>query len=218
MRWQSRSNTKKDKTRLIADLLQQSYDLIADLTKRMDMADLNTAKRSGILTGLCFSDKKHERNLQIQELFYEELNVTVEIEDTYCLGERELPPVVIVFESVSMKRRVFENKAKLNQLSGYKGRKIYLNNYLPTSVNEQKKRERQIVKDHKNGGNPAITMEITKKGLKIGNEMYKKKVRAPQPGDLLNTTPDELDAILETKTVKGPQLKVKDNIFGPLCH
>ena len=49
--------------------------------------------------------------------------------------------------------------------------------------------------------------------MQIGHETYRKKVTVPSPLDILELKPDELDAILDKKIVRGPTLKVADSYF-----
>ena len=206
---------QKRKNNLLSDLLQHSYELINDLSKRLDQNDMNTAKRSAILSGLYLSENKAEKIYQIEALISDELSVDASVEDAYPLGERDTAPTVIVFETVSMKQRVFKNKHHLKRLTGHQGKPIFLNNYLPSKLNETKRREREIMQQHKDSGDTTLTMESTRKGLRIGSNYYKKKVQAPQPNDLLEMTSQELESTLEIKTCKGPPLKVQDSILVP---
>ena len=88
---------------------------------------------------------------------------------------------------------------------------IYLNEYLPQAVSEQRRREREIKSIVKSTSGE--TVEHTKTGLKIGKSLHKKKVTAPSPTDLLDLSPQELDNILGQKINKGPTLRVEDSVF-----
>ena len=206
-------NRYKQKTSVISDLLQHNYQVIYDLSKRLDNIELSAAKRSAILTGLKLSDKKDARLQQVQDLLQYELGVYVDIEDTYTLGDGTAKPVVITFDTANAKRKVFENKHRLKQLIGHDNKPIFINDYLPAAVNERKRRERDVVRSCKTEKN--LPTEMTKKGLKIGKSIYKKKVNPPSPTDILDMTPEELEAVLQIKTTKGPQLQELDSVFIP---
>ena len=49
--------------------------------------------------------------------------------------------------------------------------------------------------------------------MKVGADIYKKKVTAPDPTELLNYTVEELDAVLKTPSTKGPQVRSQDSRF-----
>ena len=100
----------KSKANVVSDVIQYNHQLILDLSKRLDNVEMGIARRSAILTGLSFSEKKWERLEQIHTLLHNELGVYVDIEDTYTLGEGVGRPVVIIFDTAAAKSKVFENK------------------------------------------------------------------------------------------------------------
>ena len=60
-----------------------------------------------------------------------------------------------------------------------------------------------------------LDVEFVKKGIKVGASTYRKKVTPPDPTSLLQLSCKELDDILKTQTMKGPEVRVKGNVFIP---
>ena len=105
---------------------------------------------------------------------------------------------------------VAREKTRLRSIKGEGDRSVFLNDYLPQQLNEQKKRERQI---KSKCAETNIKVEHTNKGLLIGSSLYRKKVHAPKPEDLLDIEPEELDQILDLPTTSGEKIRIKDSIF-----
>ena len=168
-----------------------------------------------ILTGLKPETKKEDRLKQVKSFLEAELEVFTRIEDTYILGNSDSPPIVITFQTLHDKEVTFEKKAKLKDVSKEQNVKYYLNHYLPAIENEKRKRERKIRADAK-----TIDKEVsyTKQGLKIGDSIYKKKIVPPQPTELLGMTVSQLDEVLDTPTMKGPELRSKGQCVHTLCN
>ena len=205
---------EKQKHHIVSDIVQLNYQVISDLSRRLDSVEMANARRAGILSGLRFSDKKADRNQQIETFFEEALEVYISVDDSYFLGTAELRPVVIIFETTKDKQRAFSNKNSLANITGEGGRSIYLNSYLPADINEKKRRERDIIKQAKKD-NPKVEIEKGPLGIKIGNHPYKKRVAAPDPTQILQLTGEELDDILTKDTIKGIPIQVKDSVFTP---
>ena len=199
------------KLKIVQDVITRQNDIIKDLTKRMDAVELNQARRMAVLTGLSTSQKKHERTKEVTEFLQTELEIFTRIEDTYQLNA-DPPTIVVTFQTMHDKETAFEKKSKLKDISKDRGKKLYLNHYLPIQENEKRKRERKIVGEAKS---EKLSTEYTAKGLKIGESIYKKKVNAPDPVELLSYTTQELDAILKTFTMKGAEYRSKDSVFIP---
>ena len=165
-----------------------------------------------MLTGVSFDKNHKKRGEQIEELLLDATGQKVSLDETYFLGNKEPKPVVITFASMADKISVFENKSELANFEGENGSSIFLNDYWPASVNEKKRREREVKKEAKQD-NKDVKIEYTEKGLKIGSEIYKKKVTAPSPTDVLDITSDRLNSILELDIIRGIPIKLEDSIF-----
>ena len=201
---------EKVKVHLIGELLQRNHQVMLDITRRLDNVELSNARKSAVITGIDFSAKKQDRLKQILDFLKEALEVQPNIEDTYLLGGLDPKPVVVIFDTYGDKRIVFQRKAMLKNFEAEGGRSIFINDYVPTATNEKRKRERDLIQDAKE---QSISTEYTNKGLKIGEEIYTKKVSAPSPTDILDLDPDDLDRILTLDIDKSDQIRVMDNVF-----
>ena len=133
---------QKHKTHLVSGILQLNQGITADLTKRISSLELESYRKSVILTGLSFSTKKDTRNEQLQTFFNDAMGVRINVDDSYFLGSgtkgKKSKPVVAVLETLKDKNKLFQKKEILAQLEGEDGRPIYLNSYLPPEINEKK--------------------------------------------------------------------------------
>ena len=202
------------KMNLMADILVYNQQVMDDLARRLDSVEISNAKRSAILTGLAFSKKKKYLIQQVKDLFLEVLDVDTEIEDAYTLGEKTAAPVVITFPTSIQKSEVFKQKGKLSTITGEKGVRIYLNDYLPSAINEKRAREREVIKQAKAENNgKEVDVEYTKSGIRVQGNLYKKAIIPPKPTDLLDLKVDDLNKILKTPTSKGPPINKNGNTF-----
>ena len=195
-----------------AQLLIHNHSIIEDLAGRLDKIEISNARRSAVLTGLTFSTKKEDRNCEIESFIEETLGVSVSVEDSYFLGSADNKPVVIIFENLKDKNRVFVEKEKLQHFEGKNGKSIYLNSYLPAQLNEKKHREREVAKQAKEA-NPKVTVEHDPAGVKIGKKQNQKRILPPNPANILELTGKELDTILNRDIVKGPAIQIKNNVL-----
>ena len=128
---------QKRKGKLMADLIQRNYHIMQDMARRLDMSELNAAKRSCMLTGLDLSQNKGERNKQIAAFIEDTMSLEVAIQDSYFIGEKVPKPTVIVFDNIKDKQNVWESKARLKDYTGFQKAKIIISEYLPQSANEK---------------------------------------------------------------------------------
>ena len=130
---------QQQKSELMSNVLKYNYAIFQDLTKRLDTVELNQAKKSAVLTGLSFSDKKKDLIRELKDLLQDELGVFVGIEDAYKLGNTatSVCPVVVVFETASDKHKVFAVKSRLDNIQGAGDFKVYLSDYMPAGMNEK---------------------------------------------------------------------------------
>ena len=205
--------SQKAKVHRLEDVLYFNSQITQDVVRRLDQMEISNAKRMAILTGLSFSEKKKDLILQLKRLFQDELHMHIGIEDAYRLGEGVIPPIVIIFETAGDKHAIFSAKKALGRIKGDKGASVYLNDYLPAPMNEKKRRERDITKEYKADKDDKTELTNVKGGLKVGTELYRKKVSAPGPTDLLDISPEDFDEVMKIQVLKGPQIKVKDSYF-----
>ena len=209
---QKQLTEQKTKMHLMGELIGQKHQIILDLSKRLDSLELNNARRSIILSGLSFNSKKEDRRNELSLFFGDVFSLNPCIEDSYLLGKKQPRPVVITFDSYADKQVIMQKKRCLSEYEGEGGRGIYINDYVPTQLNEKKKRERDVIRTAKLEN---VSTEYTVQGLKVGEELYKKKIEAPDPCDILDLDPDKIDEVLSLDIDKGDPYRIHGNTFIP---
>ena len=100
----------------------------------MDNAELNSAKKSVIVTGLAIQEKKGDNWSNLDRLFRSVLGTNAEIEDFYQLGAS----LVVTFSTMESKRVVMKYKYLLKDIKGPENR-VYINEYLPPAIQEKRR-------------------------------------------------------------------------------
>ena len=179
--------TANRKAKLSDDILQYNAIVLDDLTKRMDSLELSNARKMAILSGFEADGKKDKRAAELLDFFHHELEAYTRIEDSYQIGVSIPKPIIITFQTLEDKEAVFANKSKLKDCT--LSNRIYLNHYLPANENEKRKRERQIRKDNKAlPEKEKVDIEYARGGLKVGSEIYRKKVEANRTQQIYSDT------------------------------
>ena len=201
----------KKRAGLYENILQYNNNIMFDLTKRLSKVELNNAKKTAIVVGLNITKtKKADLIAEVCDFIGSNMVQNPLIDDVYRLGTDMKNPLVVIFSSIAEKERVFQQKSKLKDTDI--GGEVYFNNYLMPEENEKKKRQRSIISENKKKQKPA-DIEHVKGELKVGSNIYKPKVSAPKPTDLLQYSVEQLDKMLETPTVHGPVIPNKDSTF-----
>ena len=78
---------------------------------------------------------------------------------------------------------------------------------------KERKREKDVLKQAKQITDGKAEVKLTQKGVQIGSSIYRNKLLAPKPRDLLELSPEELEETLQTKLNKGKQEIVDNNVF-----
>ena len=198
---------------VVQNVVRHQNCIMNDVSKRLDNLELNQARRMAVLSGLKIDQqKKEDRVRRVSNFLQTELELFTRLEDVYPLGSSDPPALVITFQTYQDKETVFENKAKLKDISKNYPNKIYLNHYLPAQENERRKRDRKITMDAKQEN---LEATFVKEGIKVGQSVYKKKISPPQPIELLNYTGAEMDKILKLPSMKGPEIRTKGSVYIP---
>ena len=202
------------KSKVQTEVIQRLYNTVEDLTQKIENLEVSQAKKAITLTGLTCSENKEEAIEQIYDFFVNNMGIETNIDDYYHLGNTTPRTIVVIFQNYADRRNVLKNKAALKGLQNEYHRPYYINEYQPTITNERKRRERQIIQQNEQlQSKDQLAIEYTRDGLKIQNELYKKKVSVPSPDQLINIPLEKLDAVLKMKTVKGNEITQQRSIF-----
>ena len=202
------------KFKMISGTIQHMYQMIQDLTKKVESLEIAGTRRQILITGLKLeSDKKQDRILQVEAFMRNEVQVYVEIEDVYTLGQSDTPSIVVTLKNLRDKHEVLQNKSNLKGLTNHKNNSIYVNDYFPQATNEKKRRERELIKWNKQLGEEQKVVEFKKGKLNIDGEEYIKAVNEPQPDEILDLTIEEYERITKLPISTPVKLTEKDSIF-----
>ena len=181
----------------------------------MENLELNNTKRYALISGFKCEPDKLDKLADLQCLLWDLLGFDAPIEDIFSMGQNN---TVIIFQNVADKRHLMEIKGRLKGHKNQEGKQYYINEYNPPAVNERKNRERYIMQENEDINEikeeqDQVQMTITKGGLKIGADMYRKKVTVPSPTELVDIPLDKLDHILHLKVTKSGEITQKASRF-----
>ena len=201
----------KIKAETIAEVCSRMNNEIQDLTTRIENLELNNSKKMVLITGLSMHGLKFKwhRNEFLTGFFNEFLQIDVSVDDHFMLNADEPRPVVVILKTIEDKNLVLRNKNKLKDvvLKSKESRGIFINEYLPPTNLEKRKREQEIAEQY---GDTENVVVYDKGKLCVNGIPYVKKVNPPSPKTLIEIEADELDRILKIKTTKG-QVQIKQN-------
>ena len=197
----------KHKSEVLTEVVDRMNVEIQDLTQRMENVELSAAKRSVTISGLDISTEKSNNWHMLKWLFEEVLDLEVQIDDFYTLGNN----IIVAFQSMESKRAVMRVKNTLKKLKKSDNQQIYINDYLPPAVQEKRRRERDIVSLY---NADASKLSYTKSGLAVHGVPYKKKVLPPTPKQLVNMEISDLERTLKLKIKKEAEITQDNSIFS----
>ena len=201
--WKIRSET-------LSEVCNRMSGEIADLTTRIDNLEMNNAKKMVIISGLSMdkiTDKK-DGLFFLNNFLDQAIQVQVRIDDYFMLGSGSVKSVVLIFQTIEDKLMVLHYKSLLNETNYPGGKNIYINDYLPPTALDKRRREQDIVNSE---NKQAIS--YTKSGLCVNGRPYRKQVTPPTPRELINILPADLTRILTLPTRRSHEIIQEDSIF-----
>ena len=209
----SRINILEAKERMLIDTVAGMADKITELQEKLEIQDINSAKRTLIMTGFEGSQKPYVLKRQLSEFFHEEMCITVDVEDVYRIGASDPREIVVVLLSANQKKAVFQNIKLIKHYTNSKGNKYYFRDFLTTRQNELRKRAQEITKEMEKDPVHAEEVKTAKGKIYIGENEYKKKIVAPDPTKVLRMSMDKLNQIMSIQLQQIPPEVIKDNVF-----
>ena len=186
----------QDKIDILSSVSIRQESEIAALKKRVIKAEQKSMKPNLVISGI----KEQEGEdcvAKVQELFGQELQIreTIPIKVAHRLGKKnpnkpnQVRPIVAKLKKPDEKAKIFP------QLKLLKGSKKYVNDQLPEEVDEERRRERQIVAANKKlPVSQQQKLKFKKNKLLVGANMipYKAKIQAPTASDLLKLKEEDI--------------------------
>ena len=205
-------NEYKIRTTILTGALSKMTQVVGDLSTKIDRLEASTAKRMMVITGFHASEKKNTRKAQLLAFFNEQMMIEVDIEDSYQLGDTNPRVVVVTFGAYSDKVKVYENIYMIKDLVNQDGKKLFFKDFQPTTVFENKRKINDAIQRAREA-DPQVEVEFLQGKLAIKNQLYQKRVKAPDPTEILQMEESELKEILNLKLSRSQKDIVKDNIF-----
>ena len=107
---------------------------------------------------------------------------------------------------------VMRNKANLKGLKNKDKKPLYINDFVPTDLNEKRKKLQDTKKRCQEMKDPP-QLEIVSDQLYINKELYQCKISPPNPQKMLDYTTSELENIMRLRICKGGDIEQDGNIF-----
>ena len=199
------------KERMMVDTMHLMSQRISELQIRMDNSDLNSAKRMLILSGFELSEKRQDRNKQIERFLYSKMGVDILLEDSYQIGSATPRETVITLLSINDKYLIFQNVSKIKNLKNSHGKKYYFREYMPARQNDFRKKSQHIADQvAKLDEHEQEEVSIYKGDIYVGDRKYQKIVTEPDATQVLNMPLHELNQIMAMEINRGANPVYKD--------
>ena len=185
-----------------------------DVTQRLDNLELNNAKRAVVLTGYHTEGNRDEVLSQLYEFLSTQLHLSnITIDDFFTMGIVSPKPVVMYFQNMEDKRVIMQMKSCLKDSPT--GNNCFINDYLPASMQEKRRREKDIrtVNSKKQGENK-VEIKKVKGQLSLQGNIYRKCVTTPLPSQLIQIEPQDITRILKIPTIRGQDVVKNGSIFS----
>ena len=116
-----------------------------------------------------------------------------------------MKPVVITVDSLQQKIKLYQlmDKYRKEKKRIKEEVSIFMSDFLPAEVKEQRRREREIYKANEGDQSTSVPMNITRFGLEIEGNKYQKKVVSPDSTKVLSYSEQHLEKICNTKLLCG---------------
>ena len=190
--------------------LSRTSDVLEEITNRLDAIELNNNKRALTVSNLQLSEEKSKAIQDVEQFFLDTMDFKPDIEDVFKIGGgRGTATVVVVFVHLLERNFILQNKAILKGVYT-NGKQHYINKYLPTAINEKRRRDREITSVL---SSTDVSLSFERGKLKVDGQYYHPPVNPPKPEMLTELSLEELDEILTLPVSNGDKFVKDNNIF-----
>ena len=214
------SNMKK-KNRFLNGHLGRVTQEMKEMQHRIEMLEINCAKRMIILNGLQIRTKKNEGITDLENFFKNYMRIEPTIEDFFVMNSQgNIPGIVVTLLSTYDKQQIYRNVDKLPKKqdpAGGKPKPMYtIRDYHSAASNEKRRRERDIMSNFKQeDGAKTEDMEYGKGGIYYKQQLYTKMVPPPDPTSILRMSVATVENIFALPITSGKEIKFDGNTFYP---
>ena len=209
-------NHYKHKSEVLTNVCQSLHVEVTDLTQRIENLEMSASKKMLMLAGLDFDSelKKYEVLEQLEKFIKDNLKIDTNVDDYFYLGNNSPRTMVLEMQSIFEKKMVMRYKNMLKDYRTNDGKKVFINDYVPLSIQEKRKREQQILRDISELPNADdIAVSYTAGKLTIQGEQYRKKIVPPTPKDLIELSVSDLNKIMKIKVIDGQPVSKENCVF-----
>ena len=205
---------ERAKNEMMAGMLISMSEKAKEAERRLEMLELNSMKRSIVVTGINCEPKRDVCLNEIYSFLAEEVAVEVQIDDLFLPNWQSSSPMVITMATLDDKRQIFRNMKNIKGLVNEESKPYIFADYLPQQMNDQKRREREIYKVYDSRGPDSDVKVEWKSGrLQINQQAYKQTVSVPTPQMILNLATADIDELFRVTTLKGDKIQKGDSTF-----
>ena len=207
-------NRCKHQNAVLTGIVDQLSCKIKDLQMKVENVETFNAKKCVTLTNFETRQKKADKIRDVNDFFWSMFQIDIGIDDVYEIGSQDPPTLVIVLQTQEDRRILMANKNKLKNYTNAKGQKCFINDFVPSSVNARKRRERDIIEENETKeGDSKLKIEYAKGSLVIQGKPYKKQVQPPTPFEMIDIDPERLTNIMADKLGAGDEMHEAGNTF-----
>ena len=209
---QQRATVSESKERIIVNTMHGMVNKMKEMQQKMEMYEMERAKKMVIFGGLDVSEKRNTARSQITHFFQDAMQIDIQIEDFYFIGQGLNKELVLVLPTISQKKLIFQNISTVKNLVNGRGQKYRFRDFLTNKQNEYRKKCQNIA-DRAQEETPGTEVATEKGKLYVGNDEYVQRIIPPDPTSVLQLSLERLNQIMSTKIDQGPTFETQGNIF-----
>ena len=136
------------------------------------------------------------------------MEIDVTIDDMYFQGngQPESRAVVVIMQNKEDKKMIFRNIAAISSCKNKQGNKLIFQDFYTPQSNDQRVRNQHIFDMYAADPSTQKLISVTNKGLKVGSQLYKKKITAPSYEDIMDLNETDFRKVLSTPTSCGTKI------------
>ena len=176
---QSQLSEYKLKTEVLSGIVANMNENAADVEKRVEKLELNSMRKSMVVSGFNIVRNKKECRKELANFFEDEMGILPEIDDIFFITPESTNPMIVSLTYFSDKLLIYKNTTKIKDLVNEDEKPFFFTDYLPQEMSEKRRRENEIYKNNMKAADNQI--EMSRKGgkLLIEQQPYRKKIHIP---------------------------------------
>ena len=213
---EARISVCETKERMMTNTMASFSDKIKELQDKLELNDINVAKKMFVLSGFEASSKKYICRQQLEAFLHNEMGTSGEIDDFYFVGSGVEKPkdIVITMQSIQKKKEIFRNVSKVKNYVNSMGKKYMFRDFLTVKQNDMRKRCQEAadrMMEEEDMNQQEITLHQGK--MFVGDNEFKPEVVPPDPTHVLQIPMQKLNEIMMIPVQRGPLVQHKGNNF-----